>query len=147
MKKFKKQVIIPIGVYEKELLIFYNYSDSDVKRYIKSKNYINDESLESWNTLFDGTNEKNKGTYIGNGKNHIITIAEDYDEKSLINTFTHEIMHFVFGLTQHVGMRLANESEEAFTYLMGYTMGEAYDKIIEPVMLHQALNPKIQTTT
>lgn len=145
MKKFKKQVIIPIAVYEKELLIFYNYSDEEVKRYIKNKNYINDDTLESWNAIFDGNNERNKGTYMGNGKNHIITISEEYDEKSLINTFAHEIMHFVYGVTQHLGLRLTNESEEAFTYLMGYTMGEAYSKIIEPIMLHQALNPKIET--
>lgn len=39
-----------------------------------------------------------------------------------MGTLSHELLHSIFHITVAVGLELADESEEAFTHLMGYCM-------------------------
>lgn len=53
-------------------------------------------------------------------------------EKNLINqgTIAHECLHATFYILDYVGMSLDAGSEEAYTYLLGYLVGEV-NKLIK----------------
>jgi hypothetical protein len=44
------------------------------------------------------------------------------------NTLAHEMFHLVFKILDRAGMKLTNESQEAFAYLQGYLVEQIYKR-------------------
>lgn len=137
MTKFKKSFKIPIDIYGMEIIVVYNYTTSEVREYINSIESWSDKTKEEFNECFDGEHHVSRAYYVGNGINHVICIDEEKDTKELINSISHEVLHFVLGMTRHIHLKPTNSSEEAHCYLMGYVMGEIYDKLIKEIPEHQ----------
>jgi len=44
-------------------------------------------------------------------------------------TMTHELLHFTFHVLKTAGLKLSDESEEAYTYTLGYIQTKVWDKL------------------
>ena len=58
--------------------------------------------------------------HFDDGTNLIEMPEADFDSLDFFEAFTHEVMHVVFDILNKRGFTLSLESEEAYTYLMGY---------------------------
>ena len=65
--------------------------------------------------------------HFDDGTNLIEMPEVDFDSLDFFESFSHEILHVVFDILNKRGFVLSLDSEEAYTYLMGY--------IIKVVML------------
>lgn len=64
-------------------------------------------------------------TKIGEGCTSLVWFSK-YDICSTV--IAHELLHAVFNALRHIGISLSESSEEAYTYLFGFYLGELYDK-------------------
>lgn len=132
MKKFKKKVNIKLDIYESELTILYGYNYKEVQKWVK-KSDLSKDSKSRINSWYDYYKDDYSGVYHKDGFRHLINIKEQDTVKEAVNTIAHEVIHCVFALTKYVGIKKSSKSEEAYTYLMGYIMGEVYNQLIEPL--------------
>lgn len=58
--------------------------------------------------------------HFNDGTNLIEMPEVDFDSLNFFESFSHEILHVVFDILNMRGFILSRESEEAYTYLMGY---------------------------
>ena len=58
--------------------------------------------------------------HFDDGTNLIEVPEVDFDSLDFFESFSHEILHVVFDILNKRGFVLSIESEEAYTYLMGY---------------------------
>ena len=49
-------------------------------------------------------------------------------KKDFIGTFSHEIFHLTATILQDAGVKMSDDSEEAWAYLYGYLFGKLYEK-------------------
>lgn len=137
MTNFKKSFTIPIDIYGMNLELIYNYTTAEVRDYITQIETWSDETKKEFIECFDGDTHTSRAYYVGNGRYHIIHIGEENDNKELINSIAHEVLHFVLGMTRHINLKPTNSSEESHCYLMGFVMGEIYDKLVKEILEHQ----------
>ena len=137
MTNFKKSFVIPIDIYGMEIMVVYNYTTAEVRDYINGIDYWTDENKKGFFDCFAGDEHGSRASYTGNGRYHFIHICEEEDMTQLVNSIAHEVLHFVLGMTRHIHLKLCSKSEEAHCYIMGFVMGEIYDKLIKEVLAHQ----------
>ena len=138
-KKFKKHINIHMDVYETDLVIAYNYSNKELIKIIQNEKEIikfKRHKKEFVNYLKEDP-KSYCGTYMSNDRRHLIRIWSQKTPKDLINTISHEVFHFVRRMLTYRGFTLSPDSEEAYSYLTGYLMGEIYDKLIVDILRHQ----------
>lgn len=132
MKKFKKEIKVKLDIYESELTVLYGYTYKEVQKWLKTSGLSKEgkERIDSW---YDYYKNDYMGAYHKDGYSHLINIKSQDDVSQVVNTIAHEVTHCVFSLTRYVGIKISHKSEEAYTYLMGYIMGEIYKQLIEPL--------------
>lgn len=55
---------------------------------------------------------------------HIIVVCKVFkDTPRCWDTLTHELTHAIFKAANHIGLKYSEESEEFFSYLMGFLVG------------------------
>jgi hypothetical protein len=64
-------------------------------------------------------------TWFKNGL-MVIKFKGVYLSHSLI---AHEVLHATLFIMEHIGIKLCSKSDEAYTYLHGYIIGELYKKL------------------
>lgn len=134
MQKYKTIVKIPIPIYETNLILSYNYTDEELIDIIKTSDHFPEHRREDWVKYIDDYKLPFAGLYMTNDFQHLIRISEAETQKELINTVTHELLHFLSGMLRHRGLYMTQETEEAFCYLQGYLMEEAYEKFIYEII-------------
>jgi len=55
-----------------------------------------------------------------NTKTIVIYFWNNQDKNRLLNTVTHELFHATHAIMTRVGIKLSDDSEEAYAYLIGY---------------------------
>ena len=78
-------------------------------------------------------NERPGATYLYNSNHniHYIHLFQKENYSIFWNHLSHEVTHVVFNILQILGMKLTDESEEAYAYLHGYITQQLYEKFIE----------------
>lgn len=82
------------------------------------------------NQPFDLFNEYMQGRcyFVGDGKSHVLYLP--YGDGTGIGTVAHEALHSVHHVLSRSGMQaLSDETEEAYAYLMDWTMREIVRRI------------------
>lgn len=94
-------------------------------KYWRSKYNREVDKLEGYNGIF--TKFKTRGGYV---ENYVWLNKWDNTAKSY-GIFTHELLHFVIDALYDSGIKLVEESEEAFTYYYGHLMGLFIQQIVK----------------
>lgn len=134
MQKYKTIVKIPIPIYETNLILSYNHTSEELIEIVKTTDFFPEYRKEYWENFIDGYKLSFAGLYMTNDYQHLIRIAEMETQKELINTVSHELLHFLSGMLRHKGLHMTEETEEAFCYLQGYLMEETYEKFIYKII-------------
>ena len=141
MKKYSKVINIHVPIYNTNLIVSYNQTDNELIKTIGEAEYIPKKEHQELINFIKGYKDSFVGLYINNGKNHIIRLKEENEIWKLIDTTSHEVLHFVFELLKIRGIKHCTKSEEAYTYLNGFLMGEIYHQLIQGILDYQ--NKKI----
>lgn len=136
MKKFKKEINIKVDVYRGELYILYNYTSDEIQQWVKKSN-LSKHAKKRIIGFYKHNGTCDSGVCHRDGLRCVINIQHNKKVHEVFDTLSHEVNHYVFGLMKYVNIELADSSEEAFAYLNGYLMGEAYKKLIEPLIKYK----------
>jgi hypothetical protein len=105
----------------------FNYKIYDVKLHVVITDDLNG-ALEKFTDLDQEYDAQ--GIFTANKKDEpLIVLLADKVNADLI---AHEALHFVFGVMNTVGLQYCPASEEAFTYLLGLSVGDIttfYDSV------------------
>lgn len=127
---------INIPIYDGEVLIALKLEDYDsgyVKKWLKS-NYKKDTvgAYEAFKVIEDGWQDvkdgNSRGVTVGKGKLYTV-ICYDYNSPSRIGTLIHELTHVVIDILDYSGLTLSRDSEEAYTYLVGWLTEQVFKHI------------------
>lgn len=124
-----KLIHIPIDIYNANLHVYYGSDISLLEKQCTS--YFKGADLERVQKVFEDEFENVRGlsfnitnkeyfVFIHNRKDNII------DELSIL---THELLHFICGLFRTIDLPLSKESEEAYTYLLGFVNKRCYEEL------------------
>lgn len=136
MKKFKKAIKIKLDVYGLTLNVLYNYNVKEVLSYVDKSDFHEGMKKKMRGWFSDGEYSR---CFAGNGANNLILLSEEESMHELMNTIAHEALHFVFELAKFVNIKYSSKSEESYTYLIGYVVGEIYRGIVEPLIQFKKL--------
>lgn len=127
----KKFLNIPLPIYEGNLVVGYNMEIKEIVRNMKSKKIIEgDKQAEEIIKVFDDVKYSYHGLCFQNGRQGIIIVNEQDSFEEFVNTLTHEILHYVIGVLDHIKVKLGKKSEEAYTYLYGYLCGKVMSQLM-----------------
>ena len=121
---------ITIGLYRTNLFVSVGQTYEDLltslkKNQVKIPKYLSPmpETASARTVHFDDSS-------------NLIEMPEvDFDSLDFFESFSHEILHVVFDILNKRGFVLSIESEEAYTYLMGYLTKAVMLKISDPNVL------------
>ncbi|MDR1018975.1 MAG: hypothetical protein LBM02_09785 [Lachnospiraceae bacterium] len=85
--------------------------------------YVEDEDL------FNDAERLGSAFKVPNYSVFCIIINKHTNPNYLMNTLSHEVLHTVFAMMKHLGIKYSDKSEESFTYLNGYIMEEIYKQL------------------
>lgn len=136
MQKYSKIVKIEVPIYNSSIIIEYNHTTDQLCNIIKTrKEIVHEINKQVFIDHLKKDDKPYKGFYTNNDYDHIIRITEENDPKELVNTVSHELLHYTLNMLRFRGINPGDEpAEEAFTYLYGYLMGEAYEKLIQHII-------------
>ena len=118
-----KNFIIPLVVYPFDLMVSVAESDAKLKKTL-SDNGVNDED-EMWTF-----GETTTGRFCLFPSNQgLIRIREMPKTNVDYANLQHEIFHYVMHIFDRIGMKWTQESDEAYSYLIGYLTSEIYKRI------------------
>lgn len=138
--------VINVSLYNKKIILFYKQKQDEkfiLPKYIIKEYNITEEQL---NNLYDVINDDTyKCSTIYTNKLEIIRINSDIikNTKHLLQCISHEALHATFDIANIIGLKYNYKSEEAFTYLLDYIVGEITDilkKEIEYFIARDNLN-------
>lgn len=113
-----KIATIPIILYHKTLIVAIGDFDKDaIAEHIKDKECKKDflKSVEKGDiSAYDGL-----VVNIGYG-NNVLWVQSLVNNPDDIGTLAHEAFHVTYDILKRVGIPLSNDSEEAYSYLIGY---------------------------
>ena len=127
-----KYWIIKQDVWDAPVALFINIPDKEMTDYL-NEIYTGKAYAPKGEPEFS-TDVNQLGVYIQSltdfkeiGVRRLIWV-KDYKKGNLnhLGALTHEIMHYVHRTLKDKGMTLCSESEEAYTYLMEYTLKECW---------------------
>lgn len=135
MQEYKKIITIPIPIYESNLILEYNHSNEELEKIIKEDpDIIKEHRKQSFIDYIRELKQPYAGIYINDDFEHMIRISWTSNQKDLINSISHELLHFIHNLLKYRGLSLTQETEEAYCYLQGYLMGEIYENFIYDII-------------
>lgn len=138
MQKYSLIVKIPVPIYESSVILSYNHTDEEIIELIENnEDYINTNSKEGFVKWIKDYDKPFAGLHITNDFNHLIRIAEMENQKELVNTVAHELLHYLSSMLRFRGLHLTEETEESYCYLQGYLMEEVYEKFIYEIITNQ----------
>lgn len=120
--------ILDIEPYRQQCIVVCNGQFDDAYQYIKkhkNKNakqitaYI-EEQIKKDKTFFDEPIEINNGQarlYTGLPKSYIMLISHQDNWRQTVSSVVHEAQHLAVYVLRKAGLKLCEESEEAYTYL------------------------------
>lgn len=122
--------VLHIPIFDRYVSVAYGISRKDLPKWV-SENIL-PEYAEDLNKFLESTEFKNgwsRGDFISsdNTEQCIIRLNNDVG----IEVITHECLHFVFFAADKIGLRYSKDSEEFYTYLLGYVTKFVTDKIKE----------------
>jgi hypothetical protein len=115
--------IINYTVYPFDLMFSFGQTDKELRAELKK---INGIKIGSDYKFEDG--EDGKYVYWVNGFT-LIRLRCIPKEAYHFGVLQHEIFHAITCLMDHVGMKLTDESNESYAYLIGYATTEVYERI------------------
>lgn len=129
-----KRVSIPLVLYPYEILFSLGETDKELLKLLK-KHGINDIDTDSCHLEED---EAAKCIMFNNNK-VLIRLLEFPVKPAAFGILQHEIFHAVDFVLRKVGVKLTDDSCEAYSYLIGYVTEKLYSKILKekPIELRQ----------
>lgn len=121
--------IIDLPLYEYKLNVFYNYGIKDLEKTLNKTKFLSKNEIKNTITEIEKLDYSYSGLYVNCHSKHIILINKNKDISKLINTISHEVLHFVFALSRYISIKNSEKSEEFFTYLQGYITSEIFKKL------------------
>ena len=123
----KKMFLINSAVYPLDTLVVVEHPPEDVVKYIETKlKYKLDAEEKKMFVVFKGLG---KSIQLKNGAG--VLWIKKFDGSVYWHwVLNHEIFHIVYQTIKHVGIKLSDSSEEAFTYLMEYLTKQILKNLI-----------------
>ena len=132
----KKQVFLITAIpYMQDIVVVINGQVSDaIKYYKKQKTKNADENvkeLESSNLYEDRheIGEDGAQTYTKLPNGYLVVLSHSSNWVKTVSTVSHECLHLTHYILRDAGIILSEESEEAYTYLQAYLLGNILRKI------------------
>jgi hypothetical protein len=114
--------------YDWAIYVAYNMDDISFNKYFEKELPLCD--IERNFSIATTHNFVSKQTEMPSGY-ILLDIRKRLNRDELIEVLAHEVSHIVYYLTRDIGLKLSNESSEAFAYLSGYILMKIYKKMTE----------------
>ena len=128
------RLILPIHIpiYGKKLVFIYGddfkWFKKKFKKDLHTKNVK--KELKSYLNLFKQLQEDpSNGSYCVHDGLKVIHVKEINDLPRLMSVVSHVLFHCIADIMDEVGVKLSDESEEAYAYLQGYLVQEIIEKL------------------
>ena len=116
-----------VPIYEAMVIVSYNTSQDALIKALKADEVCDEKDILVFELSKEEYTPTPKGAItIEMGNVYIIDISKHDNKFSLHNTITHELFHVVHMLLQQKGLKLTDDSQEAYAYLIGYLTEEIY---------------------
>lgn len=113
---------IQIPIYPVVLHITFGHTDEELKKHIAKIGHEWSELLELKPHWYGMCTKTNRGAFVIRLEQYPVT-PKDY------GYLQHEILHATVGILSDIGLKLTDESEEAYTYLTQFITEEIYKQI------------------
>ena len=128
------RLILPIliPIYGRKLVFIYGDDFKWFKKKFKKDLHTKDvkKELKSYLNLFKQLQkDPSNGSYCIHDGLKVIHVKEIKDLPRLMSVISHEVLHCVVDIMDEVGVKLSDESQEAYTYLQGYLVQEIIEKL------------------
>lgn len=130
----KKQIFdFTAHPYKQDIVVVINGDIQDLIKYYEklgTKASKNNAQYIKENMELDYFDDKTDGAVLP-GLPHGLAVLLKHKEGWITTTevVAHECLHLVHFIMRRVGITLSQESEEAYTYLQGYLLGQILDKM------------------
>ena len=115
---------IPIELYNVYVFFSCGQSDDELLKWLKSTHQPIPENFNKKSTYGNGYNFR-----FENGNQLIRLENPEIESVAFYEALTHEVAHASFDILYKAGMKLSLDSEEAFTYLIGFINKKIISKI------------------
>lgn len=119
-----RNFIIPFVIYPFDVMFSIGQTDDEVR--IELEKYLN---IERMDLLMDACELKKSfglAVRLWEGGSFLIRIKGNPNSAKFHATVNHEIFHVVHDLLDGIGIKLSNDSEEAYAYVIGYLTEQFY---------------------
>ena len=115
---------VTIGLYDANIFVSVGQNHENLLLSLK-KNYLK----ISKNIFPIGNHTKARVIHFDDGSNLIELPKANFNSPDFFESLSHEILHVAFDILNTRGFVLSRDSEEAYTYLMGFLVKEIMKKI------------------
>lgn len=140
---------IDISLYDTGVLFYYREKENEkikVPTDVIRQYHIDQDQLKELDEIIDNDEYKYSTLSINNLQIIIIDGVNLKSGKYLFKFVTHEALHATFAIANMIGLKYTTDSEESFTYLLDYIVGEIYTllkKQIEFFVAKENLNKQL----
>lgn len=127
--KRKARFVVPIDIYEREILFLIGYSSSELKKYISSSSGRKWFDSETAKMVYDASTSADGLTIKTRDGGHIVWIMNGLPKIQFSGTLSHEIFHACHDILEYKGIKLSKETCEAYAYMVGFITTEVYRKL------------------
>lgn len=123
----KQHFVISSGQYRQDVLVCINLRSKEIQQVIDKYENVGKLSVDVKQDI--DKKAKNTALFVYNAdKNIKIICLFPINFTDAIRLFDHEKLHCLHYIMNHIGMRLNNETEEAYAYLSEYLMEQFLEK-------------------
>ena len=116
-----------VPIYEAMVIVSYNTSQDTLIKALKKDEVCDEKDILMFELAKEEYAPTPKGAItIEMGSVFIVDISKHDNIYSLHNAIAHELFHVVHLLLEQKGFKLTDESQEAYSYLIGYLTEEIY---------------------
>ena len=120
-----KIIEIPDNIYNSTIFVIPEYKQEDLKKYfLKKYGIAYDET--GYDALHYSVINKTQGIL-----HHYLLFEKFRNDIGGIGVFSHEISHLCFSVLRDAGMKFSDDSEEAYSYYIGYLTRIILEKLIK----------------
>jgi hypothetical protein len=128
-KKMKLNCVFSWDLYPYDVMFSVGQTSEEVIKILrKITKKITDADIQELRTIDDKDDKEGKTIFLSGGQT-LIWLSDYKNKPEYMGLLAHEVFHATFFLMNHVGIRHADESEEAFTYAAQWLMVQLMDAL------------------